>query len=155
MRRGTRWTIVLATMWLAGSLAVAGYAFAAGEPPATRNEQVLGPGEATVTLHLEHSRFVPSRIVVREHTTVTFVIVNDDPITHELIVGDDAVHALHESGTHGVHGDVPGEVTVLPGMTGTTSFTFHESGTVLFACHLPKHFAYGMVGDVIVKPSDS
>jgi uncharacterized cupredoxin-like copper-binding protein len=32
-----------------------------------------------------------------------------------------------------------------------TAYTFHTPGVVLFACHLPGHFAYGMVGEVVVK----
>lgn len=156
---------------MAGSLAAAGYAFASGTPTGDGRE-VLGPGIATVTLHIEHSRFTLSplvgaasgassdddrpgrsssaRIRVSQHTTVTFRIVNHDPITHEFIVGDDEVHALHASGTHGVHGAVPGEVTVEPGEMGITKYEFHSPGTVLFACHLPGHAEYGMVGDVIV-----
>jgi uncharacterized cupredoxin-like copper-binding protein len=114
---------------------------------------VLGPGHVTVTLDVEHSRFEPPRIVVRQHTVVTFRVVNHDPIGHELIVGDDDVHARHEAGTHGRHGAIPGEVSVAPGKTAATTYQFHSPGTVLFACHLRGHVAYGMVGDVIVKPA--
>jgi plastocyanin len=174
VRRGARWSLILATMWLAAGVAAAGYAFASGDANASGDE-VLGPGPVTVTLEVEHSKFTPStlvdaargvssddgrprrpppaaaRIVVRAHTTVTFRVVNHDPIGHELIVGDDEVHAVHEEGTHGVHGAVPGEVSVAPGETGTTTYTFHTPGVTRFACHLPGHVAYGMVGEVVVK----
>ncbi|MEX2031230.1 MAG: plastocyanin/azurin family copper-binding protein [Dehalococcoidia bacterium] len=175
MRRGTRWSLILATMWLAASMAAVGYAFASGDASASGGNEVLGPGPVTITLDVEHSKFTPPRIVVREHTTVTFRVVNHDPIGHEFIVGDDEVHAIHEAGsigrrseqrllrrrastppvtgTHGVHGTVPGEVSVAPGGTGTTKYTFHTPGVSLFACHLPGHFAYGMVGEVVVKPA--
>ncbi|MEX0665000.1 MAG: multicopper oxidase domain-containing protein [Acidimicrobiia bacterium] len=158
---------------MAASVAVAGYAFASGDgTAATRG--VLGPGPVTVTLHVEHSRFKlpplvnaasdvssgdgrpgrpsPARVVVRQHTTVTFEVVNHDPIGHEFIVGGEEVHAIHEAGTHGVHGAVPGEVSVAPGETAATTYTFHTQGVVVFACHLPRHFSYGMVGEVVVKP---
>jgi uncharacterized cupredoxin-like copper-binding protein len=150
MRRGARWGWILATMWIAASAATAAYALAApGGSDADRH--VLGPGEATVTLDVNHSRFVPARVTVFQHTTVTFKIVNHDPIGHEFIVGGDEVHAVHETGTHGQHGSVPGEVSVAPGETASTSYTFHAPGVVLYACHLPGHFAYGMVGEVVVK----
>jgi uncharacterized cupredoxin-like copper-binding protein len=142
--------LVVVVVWLAGSLAAAGFAFASGETPRSGDE-VLGPGRATVTLVIEHSRFEPARITVRPHTTLTLRVVNRDPITHELIIGDESIHALHEAGTHGVHGAVPGEVTVAPGEVGTTTYELHEPGVVLFACHLPGHFAYGMVGEVVVE----
>ncbi len=154
MRRGTRWTIIAATMWLAGSLAVAGYAFAS-EAPDRDAREVLGPGDATVTLHIEHSRFDLVEVFVQPHMTVTFRVVNHDPITHEFIVGGDEVHDVHEAGTHGTHGAVPGEVTVAPGEVGTTTFAFHSPGTVLFACHLPGHLAYGMTGEVVVRAEHS
>jgi uncharacterized cupredoxin-like copper-binding protein len=153
MRRRARWGWVLATMWITASLATAGYALASpGRIPERTDLGTLGPGKATVTLVVNHSRFRPARIIVEQHTTVTFRIVNHDPIGHEFIVGDAEVHALHESGTHGQHGAVPGEVSIAPGETGVTTYEFHTPGTVLFACHLPGHFAYGMVGEVVVKP---
>lgn len=132
----------------------AGFAFASGvdhfrKSPGSR---VLGPEEVTVTLDVEHSRFVPARVVVRPHTTVRFKVVNHDPIAHELIVGDAEVHARHASGNHATHGEVLGEVSVGPGATAVTTYQFHTPGTVLFACHLPRHLEYGMVGEVEVSP---
>jgi uncharacterized cupredoxin-like copper-binding protein len=41
-------------------------------------------------------------------------------------------------------------VSVAPGVRASTTFSFHEPGTVLYACHLPGHFAYGMHGRVVV-----
>jgi uncharacterized cupredoxin-like copper-binding protein len=143
---------IVAVVPLVASAVIAAYAFGWGSS-AGSDRRVLGPGHVTVTLDVEHSRFEPARIVVRQHTDVTFRIVNHDPIGHELIVGDDEVHARHEAGTHGRHGAVPGEVSVGPGKTASTTYTFHTPGTVLFACHLRGHVAYGMVGDVIVKPA--
>ena len=45
---------------------------------------------------------------------------------------------------------MPGEVSIPPHETGVTTYSFHAPGKVLFACHLPGHFAYGMKGYVIV-----
>lgn len=110
----------------------------------------LGPGDVTVTLRIEHSRFVPDRLVVAEGSRVTFRVVNDDPIDHELIVGPPEVHERHERGTETTHGGVPGEVTVRAGETASTTYRFGESGTVELACHLPRHYDYGMRGEVVV-----
>jgi uncharacterized cupredoxin-like copper-binding protein len=152
MRRGARLGWILAAAWVAASVATAAYALAAPGKTTAAHHRVLGPGDVTVTLEVNHSRFTPSRVAVFQHTTVTFRIVNHDPIGHEFIVGDAEVHALHEAGTHGQHGAVPGEVSVAPGETATTTYSFHTPGVVLFACHLPGHFAFGMVGDVVVRP---
>lgn len=107
-------------------------------------------GTRTVEVGVRYSRFAPDRLTVPAGTTVRFVVRNDDPIDHELIVGDDAVHDRHEDGTEAEHGAVPGEVSVPAGEIRTTEYRFDEPGTVVFACHLPGHLAYGMRGVVTV-----
>jgi uncharacterized cupredoxin-like copper-binding protein len=94
-----------------------------------------------------------SRIRVHPDTTVQFVIVNHDPIGHEFIIGNAEVHARHENGHDASHPPVPSEVSIPPLTTGTTTFELHEPGAVEFACHLPGHFQYGMVGTVVVVDS--
>jgi uncharacterized cupredoxin-like copper-binding protein len=113
---------------------------------------VLGPGQVTVELGIDHSAFDVSRLQVRVGTEVRFVVSNDDPILHELIVGPPEVHRRHEDGTEAAHPPRPGEVTVAPQSTASTTYRFEEPGIVEFACHLPGHVAYGMVGTVDVRP---
>ncbi|HKF00364.1 MAG TPA: plastocyanin/azurin family copper-binding protein [Actinomycetes bacterium] len=108
-------------------------------------------GQRTVVLDVRHSRFLPDHLTARVGDTVTFVVRNTDPIDHELIVGDEAVHRRHEHGRERHHhGDVPGEVSVPAGAERRTTFTFTHPGRVEFACHLPGHWAYGMRGEVRV-----
>jgi uncharacterized cupredoxin-like copper-binding protein len=87
---------------------------------------------------------------------VTFRVANHDPIGHELIVGGPEVHARHERGNEAAHPPVAGEVSVPASTTAETTFAFASDGppTVVFACHLPGHFAYGMHGEVRVVPAD-
>jgi uncharacterized cupredoxin-like copper-binding protein len=117
-----------------------------------RNTDVLGPGLVTVDVDIDHSRFSFETLRVREGTVVRFVVANDDPIDHELIVGDDAVHARHEDGGESFHPPVPGEVSVAPGETGLTYYEFGDPGSYLVACHLPGHLAFGMQAVVEVIP---
>ena len=84
---------------------------------------------------------------------VRFVVRNDDPIVHELIIGDAGVQLRHEQGTEAWHPPRPGEVSVAPGAIATTTFTFLTTGTTEFACHMPGHYAYGMRGAVTVTRS--
>ena len=114
---------------------------------------VLGPGPVTVTLDIDHSKFEPTLVRVRPHTEVRFVVVNRDPIGHELIVGDAEVHTRHEGGHEAEHPPRRGEVSVKPGERASTKYFFHEPGEVLYACHLPGHFEYGMKGTVVVTPA--
>jgi uncharacterized cupredoxin-like copper-binding protein len=104
-----------------------------------------------VVLDVRWSRFSESVVTVRRGVPVTFTVRNDDPIDHELIVGDAALQSRHEQGTEPAHGDRPGEVTVRAGETAATTLTFESAGTYYFACHLPGHYAYGMRGTVRVR----
>jgi plastocyanin len=140
---------------LAFALAIAlfvGHAFAANAKASTASpsEQPVGPGAVTVTLTIHHSLFSPDHVRVRPGTTVHFVVDNQDPINHELIVGDDAVHRRHEAGTEPVHPPRPGEVSIPALQTADTTFDFPATGSMLYACHLPGHFRYGMSGVVEV-----
>ena len=136
---------------LVAALVVTGSAYGvlalrADEPEA----RALGPGDVTVRLDIEHSLFSPTSLRVVEGTRVRFVVVNGDPIHHELIVGPPEVHARHASGHEATHPPVPGEVSVEPDSTATTVYEFDQVGTVVFACHLPGHDEYGMNGRVQV-----
>ena len=124
-----------------------GYAVASGlEDPAT----MLGPGDVTVEIDIEYSRFVPDQLTVVEGTRVRFLVVNGDPVHHEFITGDAEVHFRHTNGTEAEHPSIPGEVSVEPNGTAITTFTFDEPGVYEFACHLPGHYAYGMRGEIEV-----
>lgn len=108
-----------------------------------------GDGIRTVTLTVRHSMFSAAVLTVRPGETVRFVVRNTDPIPHELVVGDQAVQDLHEAGAETHHGDRPGEVSVGPGQTATTMYRFGPGAAeLLFGCHLPGHWAYGMRGTI-------
>ena len=107
--------------------------------------------DRTVVITARHSRFEPATVTVATGTTVRFVLRNHDPIDHEFIVGPKEVHDRHQDGTEPQHGDVPGEVSVPAGREASTTYTFTSGGAVQFACHLPGHRAYGMVGTVVVR----
>ena len=112
------------------------------------------PGTAehprVIEIGIEHSAFSLEDVDVVPGEVVRFVLRNTDPIDHEFILGDDAVQERHENGTEAEHGAVPGEVSIPAGATAETTYTFGGAGTLTFACHLPGHFAYGMVGRVII-----
>lgn len=107
------------------------------------------PEARTVEIRIHYSRFEPATIDVRRGETVRFVIANTDPIDHEFIVGDEAVQNAHERGTEAYHPPRPGEVTIPAGQTVETTYTF-DGPNVLFGCHLPGHYAYGMRGVMVV-----
>jgi uncharacterized cupredoxin-like copper-binding protein len=136
----------VAALLVGGAVTGTGYAVhaAGGEQPA------LGPGVVTVEVGISHSRFDVGSLRVREGTLVRFVVHNDDPIDHELVVGTAEVHRRHRDGSERRHPPVPGEVSVAPGDDALTFYEFTDAGTITYACHLPGHEAYGMRGTIQV-----
>ena len=132
---------------LAGGLALAfglaGMAAAWADVPAA--------DPVTVEIPIRYSQFERDAVTVRAGVPVTFVLHNGDPIDHEWIVGDAAVHERHRTGTEPVHGSRPTEVTIRGRNDGDDDGHVQKPGTYLYVCHLPGHEAYGMVG---TRPGD-
>ena len=103
-----------------------------------------------IEIRIHYSKFEPSTISVPAGKPVTLVIVNDDPIDHEWLVGDAAFHARHRTGTEPVHGDRPDEVSLPANSTRTTTLTL-PAGIYTYICHFPLHEQYGMIGVVSVR----
>ena len=134
-----------------GSLVTAsGYAVEA----AGTSAEALGPGLVDVEVGIDASRFSVRTIRVHEGTLLRLHVRNGDPIAHELVVGDEAVHRAHAQGTERRHPPRPGELSLGPGRAGLTFMAFDEPGTYRFVCHLPGHEAYGMTGEIEVVPAD-
>ncbi|MEO8438123.1 MAG: plastocyanin/azurin family copper-binding protein [Chloroflexota bacterium] len=130
---------------IALSLGLAGIAAAWAHAPG------LGPVSDQIVIHYSH--YDRSLITVPVGVAVTIVLRNDDPIDHEWIVGDAAVHERHRNGTESVHASRPTEVTIPARTSRATTITFSTPGTYLYICHLPGHEAYGMVGTLVVEGS--
>jgi uncharacterized cupredoxin-like copper-binding protein len=128
----------------AGAVVLASAAATSRSTSPSSTDGVLGPGRVTVRIDVDHSRFEAPAIRVRPHTEVRFVVVNHDPIGHELIVGGPDVQARHASGHEAYHPPVPGEVSVRAEGRASTTYFFHAPGPVEYACHLPGHYEYGM-----------
>jgi uncharacterized cupredoxin-like copper-binding protein len=105
-------------------------------------------GPRTITVDMKYSHFLPVALSVFPGETVRFRLVNEDPITHEFILGTEAVQLQHERGSDENHDGNPGQATLSPGETQVVSFTFGSSGSLIFGCHRPGHYTYGMRGTV-------
>ena len=103
---------------------------------------------ATIGIHF--SRFTTTELTVRAGEPVSLTLANQDPIGHEWIVGDEATHARHRTGTEPYHDQVPTEVSLRAFETKTTAVTFDRPGDYAFICHLPGHEEYGMRGVIHV-----
>lgn len=121
---------------------VAGLAVGASPLAACRDE---GPPTRHVVT-MRYSSYRPAVVTVPRGRDITILLRNDDPIGHEWIVGDDATHARHRTGSEPVHDSHPTEVSVPPLGEVTTVVRFDQPGDYRFLCHLPGHEAYGMSG---------
>ena len=141
--------VVLKALIVTAMVSAVGYALAAADA----RDVALGPGDITIEIDIEYSRFVPDRLTVVEGTRVRFLVVNGDPIHHEFITGGPEVHLRHARGIEADHPSIPGEVSVDPNGRAITTFTFDAPGRFEFACHLPGHYEYGMRGEIEVVAS--
>ncbi len=135
-----------AILGLAFGLAVAAFTGIGANAVAHANDPLVIP------IEIHFSRYVPAAITVPVGRPVTFVITNTDPIDHEWIVGDAALHERHRTGTEPVHDTRPTEITIPARTERRTTVTFAAPDTLQFICHLPGHEAYGMVGTVTITP---
>lgn len=103
-----------------------------------------------IEIRIHYSQFDPSTLTVPSGVPITFVLINEDPIDHEWLIGDAAFHERHRHGTEAQHGARPDEVSLAALSTDETTLTFANPGKILYICHFPGHEAYGMVGTLTV-----
>ena len=108
-------------------------------------------GSRQVDIGIHYSHYSTTLIHVPAGVPVTFTIHNDDPIDHEWLLGDLAMHERHRAGTEPVHAARPDELTIPALSSRTTTLTFAVATTLTYMCHLPGHEAYGMVGTLTAK----
>jgi uncharacterized cupredoxin-like copper-binding protein len=123
------------------ALVVAGAVLWAGGASASGGQTVR-----TVEITAHWSRYSPAVISARKGTILRLIVTNADPIDHELIVGDQAVQDLHERGTQ-AHHHSPGQIPV-PAHSIVITW-WRVTGSTMFGCHMPGHWAYGMRGFVV------
>ena len=103
-----------------------------------------------VEVKIHYSHYDPAAITVPHGVPVTFVLINEDPIDHEFLIGDAAFHERHRHGNEAQHGARPNEISISALTTAETTLAFDKPGTILYICHLPRHEEYGMVGTLTV-----
>jgi uncharacterized cupredoxin-like copper-binding protein len=106
--------------------------------------------DATIVFHYSH--FGPELLTATAGEPITITLRNDDPIAHEWMVGDAAMHERHRTGTEPYHDQIPTEVTIPAFSERVTTVVFDEPGDYAYICHLPGHEAYGMGGTLRVLP---
>lgn len=103
-----------------------------------------------IEIRIHYSAFDQTELTVPRGVPITFVLINEDPIDHEWLIGDAAFHDRHRDGTEAQHGARTDEVSVAALSTASRTLTFARAGTILYICHFPGHEAYGMIGTLTV-----
>jgi uncharacterized cupredoxin-like copper-binding protein len=160
--------------WLTAAIlaAAAGNAMAHGETPhagkgidyskaeLTPFGRAADPKKAKRTVRVEMSdqmRFHPAEITVKRGEVVRFVPVNKGQVMHEMVLGtmdELKKHAELMKKNPGMEHDEPHMAHVPPGKQGEMGWQFTRAGEFFFACLIPGHFEAGMVGKVIVTPTE-
>ena len=113
------------------------------------------PTAATRTIEVvaeDPYRFDPEDLEVEPGETVTFVVTNEGRQEHEFVLGDEDYQESHaEEMASGEMHHEGNAVTVAPGATEELTWTFPDSGEVLYGCHVTGHYEAGMVGAIRVS----
>ena len=126
-----------------------GSEFAFGEP--------ADPAEADRTIEIVASddlTFDPADVTVSPGEVITFQVVNDGQIPHDFTLGDEATQEEHEeemSEMEDMDHEDPNTIDMAAGETMELTWRFGDSGTVIFGCHEPGHYAGGMRGQITVE----
>jgi uncharacterized cupredoxin-like copper-binding protein len=97
-------------------------------------------------------RFTPDQLTVNSGETVAFEITNSGALPHEFFVGTPTEQQAHEAEMSATTSmtDEPNAVDVPARGTARLVYSFDQPGTLEFGCHVPGHYAAGMLGSVTV-----
>jgi uncharacterized cupredoxin-like copper-binding protein len=150
-----------AALGLAGLLLACGGDGAADEPEARK-----------VAITMTDNAFSDRQMSVKAGETIEFVFTNEGEFEHEAVIGDESVQQAHEiemskpgagvtkpqpgseatphTHTAGGGGGAGPTISLAPGDTASLTHTFEKAGIMLVGCHVPGHYADGMMLQVDV-----
>ena len=122
--------------------------FSAGEPgDASKTSR-------TIEIEMSEMKFSPPQIEVKRGEQIRFVIRNEGTEDHEFLLATTKENLAHaevmKQHPHMEHDD-PNGVRLSPYKSAELVWKFTKAGTFEYACLIPKHRDYGMLGHVVVK----
>jgi uncharacterized cupredoxin-like copper-binding protein len=117
------------------------------------------PGDAskpsrTIEIEMSEMKFSPPQIEVKRGEQIRFVIRNEGTEDHEFLLATTKENLAHaevmKKHPHMEHDD-PNGVRLSPYQSAELVWKFSKAGTFEYACLIPKHRDYGMIGHVVVK----
>ena len=123
--------------------------------PTPRGHGMEPTGEAVeVTVVAQDVKFVPNEMTIPPGQVVTITLRNDDPIEHDLQVGDLSIEQMdggEMAGDHEGAGEDVLAVHTLAGESASLTFRTEQTGTFDFYCTFAGHRESGMVGELTVS----
>lgn len=101
--------------------------------------------------------FTPEFENLYDGEVIRFNLRNDGNIVHEFSIGnaeDQIKHAQMMRQMPDMKHVDPNTVSLAPGESGTLSWKFMGTDTVVFACNIPGHFEAGMKHILAIGPGD-
>ncbi|MEO8274541.1 MAG: plastocyanin/azurin family copper-binding protein [Chloroflexota bacterium] len=113
--------------------------------------RTLTPASEVEVILTDAMRMEPAELTVGIGAPVTFRITNMGKVEHEFYIGSEAEQTAHDAEMLAgpMHEHLNG-VGLAPGETRTLTYTFERAGPVLAGCHVPGHYAAGMVARILV-----
>lgn len=115
-------------------------------------------GKTVYLKALDSMRFEPAVLNVKRGQTIRLIFSNEGQIPHEAVLGNAAEQRIHENEmqTAEKSGGVmdhhhPNAVSLEPGKSQELLWQFTRPGAFEIGCHLPGHYAAGMVGKIVVR----
>jgi uncharacterized cupredoxin-like copper-binding protein len=122
--------------------------YSAGEPGNPKKPS------RTIEVEMSEMAFTPSRIEVKRGEQIRFVIKNAGREDHEFLLASTEENLKHaeimKQHPHMEHDD-PNGVRLAPKQSAEIVWKFTKPGTFEYACLIPDHRDYGMVGRITVK----
>jgi uncharacterized cupredoxin-like copper-binding protein len=159
--RVTEYAYLVGIALVALAIGIAALVFSAGTGGMAMTSAAAPPNVslATRTIALSVSdqlRFTPDAFDVKVGESIAFAVTNRGTLDHEFVIGDAAVQQAHEQemvngGAKSMTGgDAAFAIDVPAGQTVTLVYTFTSPGSLIIGCHVPGHFAAGMLGHITV-----
>ena len=122
--------------------------YSAGEPGDPKQPS------RTIEVLLSEMEFTPARIEVKRGEQIHFVLRNTGTEDHEFLLATKAENLKHaklmKKFPHMEH-DEPNGARLAPKKTAELLWKFTKAGTFEYACLIPGHRDFGMLGHVVVK----
>lgn len=108
----------------------------------------------TIKINAIDLKFVPADLTVKVGETIRFEVANTGKLEHEFLLADPGEQVEHEKEVQAMPGMKMAHrngVVVAPGKAAALIWTFTKAGKLEYGCHVPGHFAAGMVGQLTVR----